>query len=146
MDLYKKHDQEKENYNVLRDKTWADMKQRHNNLISAFQSKENLPEGYAESMDKEIEQFNKDWSMPDGRHYKNMILQQEQQLDTVTRFLEPANDLTEPNEQSTSGFFNKLASTKELDKEAELDKEPSNDNEEIDRFTAFKKNMDDVDL
>lgn len=136
--IYEKHDHEKERFNALRDKVWADMKERHNNIIAAFQTKENMPEGYAEKMEKEIEGFQGDWSVPNGKYYRNMILQHEQQIDEITRSFEPANNISQSKDY-TSSFIDKLASSKEFDKEAQRD-------EGMDKLKSFEKNKEDMDL
>lgn len=135
--LYKTHNQEKEGYNNLRDKTWQEMKQRHENLIAAFQSKENLPEGYAQQMDKEVVAFNSEWSIPDGTKYKDMILRHEEQIKAITQDLKPTNDQQKTNHYKS--FMENLASSKIFEEEAEQDKDISVDK----RFT---KNKDDMDL
>lgn len=135
--LYKNHDQQKENYNNLRDKTWQEMKQRHENLIAAFQSKENLPDGYSQQIDKEVDAFNSEWSIPNGTKYKDMILQHEEQIKAVTQDLEPANDQQKPIQYK--GFMDNLASSKILEEEAEQDKD-------ISVGKRFTKNKDDMDL
>lgn len=138
--IYFKQDQDKDLYNSLRDKSWAEMKLRHENLISAFQTKENLPKGYAENFDKEVSDFNREWSIPDGARYKAMVMEHQQQIKAVVSKLEPANDKSNEVEQGKEkGFINRLSGTKILEQE---EKElPSKD---VSRL--YQKNKDDFSL
>jgi len=91
-ELYEKHDQQKKSYHELRDKSWSDMKQRHLNITAAFQSRDNLPEGYVTQMDQEVDTFNHEWSIPDGVKYKTLLLKQEQEIADLTGNFQPKND------------------------------------------------------
>jgi len=139
-EIYKQQEQEKETFSALRDKTWSDMKQRHENLIAAFQSKENLPEGYADAIDKEVNNFNTEWSAPEGTKYRTMVLEHEKQIEAATKFLQPANDRANIKEtraaNQSSQYARSLSSTKEIAREEKG----------VGRTKDFEQNKEDIDL
>ncbi|WP_406825449.1 hypothetical protein [Pedobacter sp. KACC 23697] len=130
--LYEKHDQQKKSYHELRDKTWSDMKQRHLNITAAFQSRDNLPEGYVEQMDQEVDTFNHEWSIPDGVKYKTLLLKQEEEITNAAGNVQLGND-----DKEIDLAVDNLASSKILREDKDQD---------FDLKNQFSKNRDDMDL
>lgn len=133
--LYKKHDQDKQAYNELRDKIWSDIKQKHEQIILAFGSKDNLPQSFSKQIDKELNDFTKDWAIPHGVRYKAMSVQHQQQFEAIAG-KSPALD---GDDFQKSGFEKSLASTKAKQKSKQREKSPE-------KFVDFDKNKESMNL
>ncbi len=83
-DLFKKHHEELKNFATLRDNIWAEMKERHNNLISAFGNFGNLPDYQQNQINREILNYHEEWALETGTRFKDIIAQHEKQRNNIT--------------------------------------------------------------
>ena len=137
--LYRKHDKDKEDYNALRDKTWADMKEKHENLIAAFQSKDNLPKEQSKQIDKELDDFRKGWAIPHGSRYKALEALHKDQLKEAMAELIPANDGALPPSLPQISYDGNLASTRQKNLSLQRIKHPE-------KFKDLDQNKDSMEL
>ncbi|MBE9602649.1 hypothetical protein [Pedobacter sp. MC2016-24] len=137
--IYRRHDKDKEDFNALRDKTWADMKQKHENLIAAFQSKDNLPKEHSKQIDMELDEFRKIWAIPHGSHYKALDALHRDQLKKAMADLIPANDRTTPPSRQQTSYEDSLASTRQKKLSMQRVKQPE-------KFEDLDQNKDSMEL
>ncbi|MCX2495240.1 hypothetical protein OQX63_17250 [Pedobacter sp. PF22-3] len=119
----------------MRDKIWSDIKQRHDQVISAFRTKENLPESYSRQIDKELKDFSKDWAIPEGIRYKAMAIQHQKQFEDIAG--KPSS--LDKSGMTKSSFEQSLASTKAKQKSAQREKHPE-------KFADLDCNKESMDL
>lgn len=84
IDLYKKHQQNIEEFEALRQKVWDSLKEKQNRTIAAFGSRDNLPEDSRKQMDKELKDFHDDWANDTGKKYQDMVEQHKRQISEQT--------------------------------------------------------------
>lgn len=137
--LYRKHDKDKEDYNALRDKIWADMKQKHEHLIAAFQSKDNLPKEHSKQIEMELNDFRKSWAIPHGSHYKALDASHKNQLKEAMADLVPANDGATPPSRPQISYEDSLASTRQKKLSMQRVKHPE-------KFKDLDQNKDSMEL
>ena len=135
--LYEKQDLDFKDFETLRDNTWADMKRRQEYLISAFGSKESLPEQYRKLIDQEINEFVKEWSLPEGQRYKGLLAEKQKQI----KDLSPKPSVTNQtaNRSKANHFSQNLASIRA--KKISLNKTKSPE-----KFRGFDENRDSMDI
>jgi len=133
--LYEKQDRDLDSFDSLRDKTWSDMKRRQEHLISAFGSKDSLPEFYRKQIDKEIADFVKEWSAPHGERYKGMVLENQKHLKELTPKQPPKNQ--SPNRSKSSYYSQSLSSNRAKKISPQRAKSPE-------KFKGFDENRDSI--
>jgi len=147
-DLYEKHQKDIDGFNALKDKVWKKIIDKYEGIASSFEN-EVLPKEYTDEMEKEKDDFNHTWSIPNGTKYKNLLIQHNQQLEAVNDFIQPTHgqDKTIINDNVVEikqrSFMEKLASSKVLREE----QEKTNDIEpDINSKSKYEQNKDDMDL
>jgi hypothetical protein len=128
--LYKKNDQDKENFGALRDKVWSDLKKRHEQIIAAFQSEEALPEYLKKQFQLDIANYTKEWAIPHGNRYKNVEWQYENQV--------KSSGITHERNSAVNHYISNLASTRTANRNDQLEK----DSEKLKHFLENKKAID----
>ena len=83
-DLFKKQQQDLESFKTIRDNAWKEMKERHDNIIAAFGSIENLTDEYQTRITSDISNYHKEWAVETGTRYKDIIAQHEKQRRAIT--------------------------------------------------------------
>jgi|GEM_PF-6559831 len=118
VDLYKRQDQDLKDFAALRDRKWADMKERHKAYGEAFGGSDNLPPEQKKILEQEVQQFNKEWSAEHGSRYKEMIKQHQQQYKTITQETKTQNHMaTKKPENGKNPEIKKLEKTRDQKKQ-----------------------------
>lgn len=135
-DFYKGQDNDILTFKELRDKAWAEMKQRHEQIIEAFQGKDNLPQDQKKQIAKEQLTYREDWSIPDGNKFKAMQTKHQRDFRAITRGLLPESKADKP----VSPYIESLAITRVVkEQNARRIKNPE-------KFKAFDQNKKQMDL
>lgn len=83
--LYEQQEQDIKTFENTRDQVWREMKDRHNNIIAAHGSRENLPTDSRKLIEAEELAYHKQWSMEGGAKFNALKKQHAEQFKAITQ-------------------------------------------------------------
>lgn len=100
--LYEQQEQDIKTFENTRDQVWREMKERHNNIIAAHGSRENLPIDSRKLIEIEEQAFQKQWSMEGGVKFKALKAQHAKQFKEITQKPKPNMDIKKKVENAVN--------------------------------------------
>lgn len=100
VDLYKKQQQDLDGFGALRDKVWADMKERHTFITASYGGAEQLPKDVKAQFSKDVDNYSLEWSTEGGTRYQDVLAQHEKQREAITGVKSEAKPKDQPKAQS----------------------------------------------